>query len=253
MKSRRLQFTGSVGYKLSGLLELPDEAEPVAFAILAHCFTCNKNYKILAHISQALTQHGIAALRFDFTGLGASQGSFADTNFSSNVGDLVAAANFLELNYGAPLLFIGHSFGGAAAIHAAAQVQSCRAVVTIATPSSLDDIRQLLLTKETELRQKGAALFQISGRQFKIKKQFLDDIEGHDLKTTLANLNKPYLIIHAVGDTIVPIDNALRLFNLANYPKNFICLDQAVHLVSDEREAKYLGQLIAVWASKYLQ
>jgi alpha/beta superfamily hydrolase len=252
MKSKRLEFTGSLGYKLSGLLDFPDEADPMAFAIFAHCFTCNKNYRILSYVNQALTENEIAVLRFDFTGLGASQGSFADTNFYSNIGDIIAAAEFLDLNYEAPKLLIGHSFGGVAVIHAAARIPSCKAVVTIATPSNLESIRSLLMSKRIDLERNGEAVFTISGRQFNIKKQFLDDLKTMNVWETIKNLNKPILICHSPLDEIVNFENAYQIFAMANHPKSLISLDKADHLLSDEKDGKYLGQLIATWAGKFI-
>jgi len=253
MKSKRLQFTGSLGFKLSALLDLPDEAKPTVYAIFAHCFTCNKNYKIFNSVNQALTNNNIAVLRFDFTGIGASQGSFADTNFSSNVSDIIAAAEFLEINYEAPQLLIGHSFGGAAAIHAAAKISSCTTLVTIAMPSNLNSVRNLMFSKKAELQQKGEAIFEISDRHIKIKKQFLDNIEQINIKDAIANLNKPYLIIHSLADEMVSIENAFQILSIANHPKNFISLEQADHLLSNNKHGEYVGNLIAIWAGQYFE
>lgn len=252
MKSKRLEFTGSLGYKLSAILDLPDEGNASAFAIFAHCFTCNKNYKIFHSINQVLTQNKFGVLRFDFTGLGASQGSFGETNFSSNVGDIIAAAEFLELNYDAPEILIGHSLGGAAAIHAAARLSSCKAVVTIATPANLASIRSLLMSKKNELENNGAADIFISGREFKIKKQFLDDLENVDMEQAVKNLNKPILICHSPFDELVNIQNAYQLFSLAQQNKSFISLDRADHLLSNSEDGKYVGQLIATWSNQYI-
>jgi putative redox protein len=252
MKSKRLEFTGSLGYKLSAILDLPDKGNASVFAIFAHCFTCNKNYKILHSINQALTQHKFGVLKFDFTGLGASQGSFGDTNFSSNIGDILAAAEFLELNYEAPELLIGHSLGGAAAIHAAERLSSCKAVVTIATPASLASIRSLLMSKKDELEQNGAADIYISGREFKIKKQFLEDLENVNMERAIKNLNKPILICHSPLDELVPIEDAFQLFSFAQQNKSFIFLDRADHLLSDLKDGTYVGQLIATWSSHYI-
>jgi len=252
MISKRLEFTGSLGYKLSALLDLPENSEKAAYAIFAHCFTCNKNYKILNNVNQALTDNQIAVLRFDFTGLGASQGSFGDTNFSSNIGDIIAAAEFLDLNYEAPKLLIGHSFGGVAVIHAAARITSCKAVVTIAAPSNLESIRYLLMSKRIDLERNGEAVFTISGRQLNIKKQFLDDHKTTNVWEAIKNLNKPILICHSPLDEVVNFENAYQIFEMANHPKSLISLDKADHLLSDEKDGKYLGQLIAVWASKYI-
>ncbi|MDZ7331393.1 MAG: lysophospholipase [candidate division KSB1 bacterium] len=252
MISKRLHFTGSLGFKLSALLDLPDRGDPLVYAIFAHCFTCNKNYKILNHVNQALTDHNIGVLRFDFTGLGASQGSFADTNFSSNVGDILAAAEFLDLNYHSPQLLIGHSFGGAAVIHTAPKIYSCAAVVTIATPADVSSIRAILLSKRIELERNGFATFSISGREFLIGRQFLDDLEQIDFAQSVRNLNKPILICHSPQDELVDIQEAYRLLNLANHPKSLLSLDRADHLVSNEKDGKYLGSVIAAWAQKYI-
>lgn len=253
MKSKRLEFTGSLGHKLSALLDLPETGQPSAFGIFAHCFTCNKNYKILNHVNQALTEHQIAVLRFDFTGLGASQGSFADTNFSSNVEDIIAAANFLDINYDAPQLLIGHSLGGAAVIRAANKISSCRAVVAIATPANLDSIRHLILTKKEELETKGETVVTIFGRQFRIKKQILDDLEQNNLTKSITELKKPLLIFHSSADAFVPIENAYQIFTMANHPKGLITLTKSDHLLSDEIDARYVGQIIAAWSSEFFQ
>lgn len=252
MKSKRLQFTGSLNFKLSALLDLPDNVEPEAYAIFAHCFTCNKNYKILNNVNLALTENNIAVLRFDFTGLGASQGSFADTNLSSNIGDIVAAAEFLDLNYEAPKILIGHSFGSAAVIHAATRIPSCAAVVTIAATSDLLSIRSILMSKRAELEQIGAAVFNISGRQFSIKKQFLDDLEKVNIREAIKKLNKPILIFHSPLDELVGIENAYQLFEMANHPKSLVSLDKADHLLSDEKDGRYVGHLIVAWFRKYI-
>lgn len=252
MKSKRIEFTGSLGYKLSAILDLPDEGKAYVFAVFAHCFTCNKNYKIFHSINQVLTHHKFGVLRFDFTGLGASQGSFGETNFSSNVGDILAAGDFLELNYEAPELLIGHSLGGAAVIHAAAQLASCKAVATIATPASLASIRSLLMSKKDEMERHGEADIHISGRDFKIKKQFLDELENIDMERAIKNLNKPILICHSPQDELVPIENAFQLFSFARKNKSFIALDGADHLLSNSEDGKYAGQLIASWSQKYV-
>ena len=252
MKSKRLEFTGSLGYKLSAILDLPDEEQPAVLAIFAHCFTCNKNYKIFNSINQVLTQHKIGVLRFDFTGLGASQGRFGETNFSSNVGDIMAAAEFLELNYEAPDILIGHSLGGAAAIHAADKLPSCKAVITIATPASLAAIRSLLANKKTELEQNGTADINISGRKFTIQKQFLDDLQSIDMEQAIRNLKKPLLICHSPRDEVVDIHSAYQLFSLARHNKSFLSLDSADHLLSDPEDGNYVGKMIVVWSSKYI-
>lgn len=252
MLTKRLQFTGSLGFKLSALLDLPDNGDPKAFAIFSHCFTCNKNYKLFNSINQAVTENKIGVLRFDFTGLGASQGSFADTSFSSNIEDIIAGTEFLEINYDAPKLLIGHSFGGAAALHAALKIASCKAVVTIATPSSFDSIRYLISSKRRELKQNREATFNISGREIRLKKHFLDDIEKQNMNLAVQQLNKPYLIIHSIADETVSFGDALKIFQTVSSRKSFISLENADHLLSNPDEGSYVGNLIAAWANQFL-
>jgi alpha-beta hydrolase superfamily lysophospholipase len=252
MRIKRLRFPGGQDYSLGAQLDLPDDEPPSAYALFAHCFTCTKNLKAVGNINRALTQRGIAVLRFDFTGLGESEGDFADTNFSSNVEDLIAAAGFLGLHYAPPKILIGHSLGGAAVMQAAHHIPSCVAVVTIAAPRDLGHLGRVLVSTKAEVERQGEAEVVLGGRKFKIKKQFFDDLEQNNMQQVIANLNKPLLICHSPRDGIVDIDNAHHIFTTAPHPKSFVALHQADHLLMDERDSAYVGAMIATWASKYL-
>ncbi|MGD9488590.1 MAG: alpha/beta hydrolase family protein [Calditrichaceae bacterium] len=252
MKFERLKFKGSQDHLLSARLDLPDEREPTAYAIFAHCFTCSKNLKAIHNINMSLTAKGIAVLRFDFTGLGESEGDFADTNFSSNVGDLVAAADYLRSNYTAPKILIGHSLGGAAILQSAISIPSSVAVSTIGSPFDPGHVKALLRSTREQIELQGEAEFVLAGRQFRIKKQFLDDLEQAKMDQFIRNLNKALLIFHSPVDNIVGIDNAAKIFMTARHPKSFISLDKADHLLAEETDSKYVGAIIGTWAGMYL-
>jgi alpha/beta superfamily hydrolase len=252
MRIKRLRFPGGQDYSLGAQLDLPDDEPPSAYALFAHCFTCTKNLKAVGNINRALTQRGIAVLRFDFTGLGESEGDFADTNFSSNVEDLIAAADFLGLHYAPPKILIGHSLGGAAVMQAAHHIPSCVAVVTIAAPRDLGHLGRVLVSTKAEVERQGEAEVVLGGRKFKIKKQLFDDLEQNNMQQVIANLNRALLILHSPRDQTVEIENAYQIFTMAPQPKSFVSLDQADHLLMDERDSAYVGAMIATWASKYL-
>lgn len=252
MKTEKLSFTGSQGNSLVGYLNTPDSGETSSFALFAHCFTCTKNYKAIRNIAAAMVDEGFAVFRFDFTGLGESEGDFADTNFSSNVEDLIAAADFLKTNYAAPSLLIGHSLGGAAVLQGAKSIDSCKAVVTIASPHEPKHVSHLLSQSAEEIEREGEAKVSIAGRPFKIRKQFLDDLEEHRMDETIRTLNRALVIFHSPFDDIVSIDNAAKIFKAARHPKSFVSLDDADHLLSDERDSRYVGSVIAAWALRYL-
>ncbi|MGD9898673.1 MAG: alpha/beta hydrolase family protein [Calditrichaceae bacterium] len=252
MKFERLRFKGSQDYLLSARLDLPDEGAPAAYALFAHCFTCSKNLKAVHNINLSLTAKGIAVMRFDFTGLGESEGDFADTNFSSNVGDLVAAANYLGANYIAPKILIGHSLGGAAVLQAARSIPSSAAVCTIGSPFDPGHVKDLFLSTREEIEQQGEAEVSLGGRQFRIKKQFLDDLEQAKMDTIIRKLSKALLICHSPIDNIVGIDNAAKIFITAKHPKSFISLDKADHLLAEETDSIYVGAIIGTWAGMYL-
>lgn len=254
MHTQRLIFKNSEGHQLSAKLESPLDGEPMAYALFAHCFTCTKNLKAVNHICRSLTSEGIAVLRFDFTGLGESEGDFADTNFSSNVADLVAASNFLGVAFEAPKILIGHSLGGAAVLQAAKSLDSCEAVVTIGAPADPVHVTHMMDEKRDVIESEGEAEVSLAGRKFKIKKQFLDDLEQTKMEDTIRNLKRALLVFHSPIDDTVGIDNAARIFQLARHPKSFITLDQADHLlIKDESDAIYVGKMISSWVKKYVK
>ncbi|MGD9182714.1 MAG: alpha/beta fold hydrolase [Desulfobacterales bacterium] len=252
MQFKKLEFKNKDGQTLSARLDLPLDGKPLAYALFAHCFTCSKNIKAIAHISRALTREGLAVLRFDFTGLGESEGDFADTNFSSNVDDLIAAADFLESNYEAPKILIGHSFGGAAVLQAAGRVSASAAVVTIAAPADPRHVKHALGSVTEAIQSRGEADVNLAGRTFTLKKQFLDDLEFVNMKATLQNLSRALLVLHSPIDETVGIENAAHIFQAARHPKSFISLDKADHLLSDPEDSLYAGSVIAAWALKYV-
>jgi uncharacterized OsmC-like protein/pimeloyl-ACP methyl ester carboxylesterase len=253
MSARRekIEFPGSQGTTLSALLDLP-QGEPRAYALFAHGFTLSKDVFAAARISQGLAARGIAVLRFDFTGLGASEGEFANTNFSSNVEDLVAAADWLRENRAAPEILVGHSLGGAAVLAAAAEIAEAKAVATINAPADPSHLAHLFAPVRDEIEARGEAEVTIGGRTFCIRKQFLDDIEGQRLSDIVAHLRKALLIFHAPRDEVVSIDNASTIFLAAKHPKSFVSLDAADHLLSRKEDAVYAAEVLAAWASRYI-
>jgi putative redox protein len=253
MQYQRLHFKNPDGNRLAARLDLPLDDKPTAFAVFAHCFTCTKNFNAVVNINRALAMHGIAVLRFDFTGLGESEGDFSDTNFSTNVADLVSAAKFLEEYYEAPRLLIGHSLGGAAVIQAAQKIESVEAVSTIAAPSEFTGLLRLLNQPFENLEKDAVATINIAGSNFKIKKQFLDDLRKENMEETIRALKKPLLIFHSPVDQVVSIDHAAKIFTSARHPKSFISLDKADHLLSNREDSLYVGSVLAAWASKYLK
>jgi putative redox protein len=237
--------------RLAARLDLPD-GRPRAFALFAHCFTCTHNVFAATRIAQGLTRHGIAVLRFDFTGLGASEGEFANTNFSSNVGDLLAAAGWLRAELEAPKLLIGHSLGGAAVLAAAAGITEARAICTIAAPAEPSQVVRLFQPAITEIEARGEAEVLLAGRPFRIRKQFLDDIEEHKLADDIARLRRPLLLFHSPLDQIVGVDSASRIFGAAKHPKSFVSLGDADHLLSRHADAVFVADVIAAWGERYL-
>jgi alpha/beta superfamily hydrolase len=252
MPFQKLYFKGATGDRLAARLDLPDDRAPIAYALFAHCFTCNKNFKAIVNISRALTGEGMAVLRFDFTGLGESEGDFADTDFSSNVADLITAADFLKKEYEAPKILLGHSLGGTAVLQAAANLPSSAAVVTIAAPGEPTYVLRLLASTKKTIEAKGEAEIRISGRTFKIKKQFLDDLERTRMQETISKLGKALLIFNSPVDNIIGINNATQIFQAAQHPKSFVSLDQADHLLSNQSDSLYVGSLIVAWVQRYL-
>ncbi len=252
MKSTKVQFTGSDNHLLSARLEIPVDQAPHTFAIFAHCFTCTSNLTAVRNISRALNLHGIAVLRFDFTGLGASEGDFSETNFSTNIEDLLHAARFLEEHYQAPKLLIGHSLGGAAVLCTAQQLPTVQAIATIGAPFEPVHVAKLLEGGMAELEAKGEARISIGGRPFTIKRQFLDDLGNYDTRKSIRHLGRALLIMHSPQDKIVAIENAAEIYEAALHPKSFVSLDGADHLISRKEDSQYAGNVIANWASRYI-
>lgn len=252
MQFQKVVFKNQEGHELAGRLDLPLDEKPCAYAIFAHCFTCTKNLNAVVNIDRALAREGIAVLRFDFTGLGDSQGEFAETNFSSNVADLVAAADFLADNFAAPKLLIGHSLGGAAVLQAARLIESTAAVATIAAPADPSSVTRHLGDTTQEMEEKGEAEITLAGRKFNLKKQFLEDLDQIQMEDTISNLGRPLILFHSPEDEIVDIVNARRIFEAARHPKSFISLDQADHLLSAREDSLYVGSVLAAWAHKYI-
>lgn len=250
-ETRKTEFLGAAGEKLAAALEAP-EGRPRAYALFAHCFTCSKDVKAAREISRSLRARGFAVLRFDFTGLGGSDGDFANTNFSSNVDDLIAAADFLRRDFEAPSLLIGHSLGGAAAIVAATRIPEIESVAVIGGPSEADHVAMQLKDSEQEIREQGEAVVSLANRPFKIKSQFLDDLKNQTVTECAASLKKPLLILHAPRDETVGIDNATKIFVAAKHPKSFVSLDTADHLLSNSEDARYAANIIAAWGARYL-
>jgi uncharacterized OsmC-like protein/fermentation-respiration switch protein FrsA (DUF1100 family) len=247
----RFQFTGSEGQQLAAALDTPD-GETSAYALFAHCFTCGKDVLAASRIAVALAAKGIAVLRFDFTGLGSSEGDFANSTFSSNVADLVRAADHLRETRGAPSILIGHSLGGAAVLAAAGQIPDAKAVVTIAAPSDPAHVTNFFKDKIEDIRQQGKIEVSLAGRPFSIKREFLDDIAEHSLTSHIATLHKALLVMHSPTDDTVSIDNATRIFVTAKHPKSFVSLSGADHLLTNKNDAAYVADMIASWASRYL-
>lgn len=247
----RASFRGSAGFELSARLDLP-QGTARAFALFAHCFTCSKDVLAARRIASVLSGAGVGVLRFDFTGLGSSEGEFANTNFSSNIEDLISAAGYLRDHYAAPALLIGHSLGGAAVLAAAHAVSEARAVVTIGAPADAGHVLKQLGTSLEEIRDKGEAVVTLAGRQFQIRRSFVQDAEEHRLADRIGSLGKALLVMHAPRDTVVGIENASRIFLAAKHPKSFVSLDDADHLLSEAGAAAYAARVIGAWASKYL-
>jgi putative redox protein len=251
VRFEKLTFAGSQGAMLAARLELP-EGEPVAYALFAHCFTCTKDIFAAGRIAEGLARHGIAVLRFDFTGLGASEGDFAHTNFTSNTQDLVTAAAFLRERYRAPKILVGHSLGGAAVLAAAGEIPEAVAVATIAAPADPAHVARLFTAALPEIEAKGEAEVHLVGRPFRIRKQFLDDIARQNTAAKLGHLGKALIVFHSPRDQIVGIENARVIYDAARHPKSFISLDNADHLLTRRADAIYVAELLAAWASRYV-
>ena len=251
MRAERFHFQSRGGHRLAALLDLPADT-PSAYALFAHCFTCGKDVLAAKRIALALAVRGIAVLRFDFTGLGSSEGDFANSTFSSNVADLVRAADHLRETRKSPAILIGHSLGGAAVLAAAGQVPETRAVVTIGTPADPAHVAGLFKDHAAEIRERGEVEVTLAGRPFRIRREFLDDVAEQQLLDKVARLRRALLVMHAPTDEIVGIDNASRIFTAAKHPKSFVSLDDADHLLSRKRDGVYVADVIAAWSEGYL-
>jgi putative redox protein len=252
VQNEKLTFRGADGSVLSASLSMPPGEEPVACALFAHCFTCSKDLKAAVNISRALTQRRIAVFRFDFTGLGESEGDFADTTFSSNIDDLVAAAEFMDRELAAPSILVGHSLGGAAVIRAASHMESVRAVSTIGAPFTPEHVKHLFEGSLDEIEGEGEADVVLAGRRFTVRRQFIRDLDRHEMEDAIGGLGRPLLIFHSPVDRTVGIDNAAKIYQAARHPKSFVSLDGADHLLLDEADSLFVGSVLAAWARRYL-
>ncbi|MFK7833319.1 MAG: alpha/beta fold hydrolase [Winogradskyella sp.] len=251
MKSTKLKIINRKGLMLSASLELPANQKPNYYAIFAHCFTCSSNLNAVKHLSRALTQDGFAVLRFDFTGLGRSEGEFAESHFSANVEDLIDVHGYITEYYQAPSLLVGHSLGGAAVLVAASKIDAVKAVATIGAPATVDHVTHLFSHQIDAIKDKGNIEVNIGGRPFVIDEDFVSEFSKTDLPATVKALRKPLLIMHSPFDKIVGIENAEQLYKNAYHPKSFITLDDADHLLSQENDSKYVGDIIGTWARRY--
>jgi len=251
MPSRRIAFPNRDGFELAARLDLPTDG-PRAFAIFAHCFTCSKESHAVARVSRALCERGLAVLRFDFTGLGDSGGDFADTDFSSNVGDLLDAVAFLRSGYEAPRLLVGHSLGGAAVLAAAGEAAEVTAVCTIAAPFEARFLRALLAEAAAEQQGEVSLEVEIMGRRFLMRRDFLRDLEQRGLADRIAGMNKALLVCHSPQDEVVSLDNATEIYRAARHPKSFLSVDGANHLLQDPDDAQWVASVLAAWVGRYL-
>jgi putative redox protein len=246
-----VRFSGSHGLTLAARLDLPSR-KPTAYALFAHCFTCSKDSKAASYISSSLAAAGIAVLRFDFTGLGGSDGDFANTGFSSNIDDLVAAADFLREEYEAPRLLVGHSLGGAAVLAAAPRIAEILAVATVNAPADPSHVIRNFASATAEIESSGEAEVVLGGRRFMIRKSFIDDVRSQKLEEIIPNLHRALLVMHAPHDAVVDVSNAQLIFTAAKHPKSFISLDDADHMLSRRDDARYAGMVLAAWAARYM-
>jgi len=251
IRSEHITFPNAAAQRLSGRIDYPPTGELAGFALYAHCFTCTKNLRAIERITETLALHGLATLRFDFAGMGDSEGDFAETNFSTNVDDLVAAADYLVAELEPPEVLIGHSLGGAVALQGAARIPSTRAVVTIAAPASTEHIKRHLALDLDIIEQQGEAEVLLAGRSFTIRRQFIADAENAKLEEAIPILRRPLLVLHSPIDARVGIENAAEIFGLARHPKSFISLDGADHLVTNDADARFAAEVIVTWVDRY--
>ncbi|MFT7433075.1 MAG: putative OsmC-like protein/alpha/beta superfamily hydrolase [Alphaproteobacteria bacterium] len=248
---KKIEFKGALGETLAARLDEP-VGKIKAYAIFAHCFTCGMNIAAASRIAKSLSDMGIAVLRFDFTGLGESEGNFADTNFTTNVQDIIKAAEYMRQNLKAPSILIGHSLGGAAVLEAGDDIPEIKAVVTIGAPADTAHIAHHFSEHEVEIKAKGAAQVNLAGRPFTIQEQFLTDVRSQNLKKSIGELDRALLVMHAPLDETVGIDNAAKIFLAAKHPKSFVTLNNADHLLTKKQDAKYAASIISSWVAPYI-
>jgi alpha/beta superfamily hydrolase len=252
LETLKIQFTNSKGLTLSGYVDLPEDKKPIAYAVFAHCFTCSKDLKAIGNINSSLAKEGIAVLRFDFTGIGESEGEFSDSNYSDYLSDLFFSTEFLSFHYEAPKILIGHSLGGCIAIESAGKITSVNAVIVIGTPAEPSMLSAKLRITKENAESEGIAETEIGGIKYKFKKQFFEDLETHRLEPYIRNLGKPLMVMHSPIDSYTPFEDGEKIFKTAGYPKNFITLDKVDHLMLNKEDALYTGSVIAAWVKKYI-
>ncbi|MBJ2173891.1 alpha/beta fold hydrolase [Aureibaculum sp. A20] len=252
MYTKNVQFTNKQGLILDGNIDFPIDKKPLSYALFAHFFTGSKNFTAVRNISRALTHNRIAVMRFDFSGLGKSEGKFEDSNFSTNIDDLISAANYLKESFDSPKIIVGHSLGGAAAVFAANKIESIQAIVTIGAPSNPSHVEHLFEDHLENIHLDGEATFEISGRPFTIKKHFLEDLNSKNMTKLLNDSRKPILVLHSPQDKIVEISNAKEIYKAAHHPKSFISLDGANHLLTNKADSFYVGEVLSSWAKRYV-
>ena len=251
MKNTKLKIPNSKGHNLHAFLELPANQKPNYYVIFAHCFTCNSSLGAVRNVSKSLTKNGFGVVRFDFTGLGRSEGEFSESHFSANVDDLLAVHQYMKTHYDAPSLLVGHSLGGAAVLVAASKLPDIKAVATIGAPADVHHVTHLFSHGINEVQQKGEAEINIGGRPFKINTEFVENFSKTDLPNIVKNLRKPLLVLHSPIDNVVGVENAQKLYHSAHHPKSFISLDKADHLLSKKEDSLYAGDLIGTWVKRY--
>ena len=251
MKSQKLKKTNRKGFTLNAQLELPANQKPNYYAIFAHCFTCSSSLSAVRNVSRSLTQDGFAVVRFDFTGLGRSEGEFVDSHFSANIDDLLDVHTYMTEHFGAPSLLVGHSLGGAAVLVAASKLDAVKAVATVGSPATVTHVKHLFSHGIDEIEEKGEAEVNIGGRPFKINRDFVTEFDKTDLPSVVKGLRKPLLIMHSPFDKIVGIENAEQLYKTSFHPKSFVTLDNADHLLTQEKDSQYVGEIIGTWAKRY--
>jgi alpha/beta superfamily hydrolase len=252
MLKKRLRIPGSQGAALGAELDLPEDNKPRAYALFSHCFTCSRNLKSFHIICEDLAKQGIGVLRFDFTGIGDSDGNFSQTNFASDVDDIVAVAEYMAANYEAPKLLIGHSMGGTAMLHAASRIPSCTAAVTLAAPADPGHVARHFIGKRPDVSKTGKATITVGGNHFEIGEKFFQDLDYADDGSTLTAFKKPLLICQSHDDELLGFQHAENIYKHAGKPASIISMEHADHLFNVQKDSSYLAHIITAWVSRYL-